>query len=481
MTSLEDSDLIASGERSRLIPVVADMSREERAISPVLAAFTIVPSLAHSMLQEVGGPTNQRARVRAFSQVVFKGPDSKLRPDGLLEVDSGRKTWRAIIEAKIGGAELSAEQIEGYLELARQMKIDALITISNQFATLPTHHPISVNKQRLKHVQLFHFSWQAILTKARLISDYKSIDDPEQAFILRELIRYIGHDSSGVLGMTRLGKEWKQVCTKIQTGTPIGKADNDSAAIVSQWHQLTRSLALELSTAIGKIAEIRLPRAHAKDPIQRLAQECSQFASLPVLRVDLDIPNAAAPLIMEADFLRRSLRFSIRLNTPQDKTRPTAAVNWATRQLASHPGSMDSLIRAHWPGRTADTVAPLVDAIAEPKLVAPDDRKVLPTGFEIQRVVDLAGRFKGSSTFVEDARRELPRFYKDIVQNIANWIPKAPKYKDRPLREAESADTREFSGELDQPPSAADAVDHSASSVDSSRSSDSRQTLPEPS
>ena len=431
MTSLEDSGLIASGERSRLIPVVSDMSKEERAISPVLAAFTIVPSLAHSMLQEVGGPTNQRAKVRAFSQVVFKGSPSekKLRPDGLLEVDSGRKVWRAIIEAKIGGAVLSADQVENYLDLAKQMKLDALITISNQFATLPTHHPISVNRQKLKHVDLFHFSWQAILTKARLISDDKSIKDPEQAFILRELIRYIGHDSSGVLAISRLGREWKEVCTKVQTGTPISKGDSDSAAIVSQWHQLTRCLALELSTAIGKIVEVKLPRAHINDPLQRLAQECSQFAAVPVLRVDLEIPNAASPLIVEADFLRRSLRFSIILNTPQDKTRPTAAVNWATRQLALHPDSMDSLIRAHWPGRTADTVAPLPDAIADPKLVAPDDRKVLPTGFEIQRVVDLAGRFKGSSTFVEDARRELPRFYKDIVQNVANWVPKAPKYK----------------------------------------------------
>jgi hypothetical protein len=271
MPTLEESDLIASGEPSRLIPVVADLSREERAISPVLAAFTVVPSFAHSMLQEVGGPTNQRAKVRAYSQVVFRGasPDRKLRPDGLLEVDSGRRKWRAIVEAKIGGAELVPEQIEAYLDLAREVKVDAVITVSNQFATLPTHHPVTVNRQKLRSVNLYHFSWQAILTKARLISEDKGIEDPEQAFILDELIRYLSHESSGVVAMTRLGKEWKEVCTKIQTGTPMSKSDSDTANVVSQWQQLVRCLALELSTAVGELVQVKLPRSHSNDPAVR--------------------------------------------------------------------------------------------------------------------------------------------------------------------------------------------------------------------
>lgn len=432
------SDLISSGERSRLIPVVSDMSKEERAVSPVLAAFSIVPALAHSLLQEVGGPTNQRATVRSYSQVVFKRAptDRKWRPDGLLEVDSGRKVWRALIEAKVGSAELSVEQVECYLNLAKQMNLDALITVSNQFATLPTHHPIAVNKVKVRQVELYHFSWLSILTKARLLSDDKSVDDPEQAFILRELIRYLSHDASGVCEMTRLGREWKEVCTRVQTGTPIGKNDPIAASVISQWHQLTRYLTLELSAAVGKPVDVWLSRAHARDPSQRLAEEAAEFAGTSVLTVEMSIPNAASRLRMAADFLRRSLRFSISLNTPEDRTRPTAAVNWVTRQLAPVTDCSDTLIRARWPGRAVDTVARLPEAIADPKLIAPEEKKELPLGFEIQRVVDLAARFKGSSTFIEDARRELPRFYKDVVQNVANWIPKAPKYKEAQSDEA---------------------------------------------
>jgi hypothetical protein len=155
MSTTNLSDLIKSGERSRLIPVVAEASKEERAIQPLLAAFSVVPSLASSMLQDVGGPTNQRATVQSYSQVVFKDTsgERKLRPDGFLEVDSGRKIWRAIIEAKIGNAELSVEQVEAYLDLARELEIDAVITVSNQFSTLPTHHPIPVSKQKLRSAE----------------------------------------------------------------------------------------------------------------------------------------------------------------------------------------------------------------------------------------------------------------------------------------------------------------------------------------
>jgi hypothetical protein len=420
------------------------------------------------MLQDVGGPTNQRATVQSYSQVVFKDTsgERKLRPDGFLEVDSGRKIWRAIIEAKIGNAELSVEQVEAYLDLARELEIDAVITVSNQFSTIPTHHPIPVSKQKLRSVELYHFSWLAILTKARLLSEDKTVGDPEQAFILKELIRYLSHPASGVCEMTRLGSEWKDVCNKIQTGTPIAKSDTTATAVVSQWHQLTRYLALELSNAVGKSVDVWLPRSHTKDAAQRLAEECGNFATTPVLSVELDVPNAASRVAMEADFLRRSLRFSVTLNTPQDRARPTAAINWVTKQLSSLANTAhisDILIRVRWPYRAPDTVAALADALNDAKSLVPPEKKDLPAGFQIQRVVDLGARFKGSSTFVEDARRELPRFYKDVVQNVANWVAKAPAYREPALKETEAGvmlDTQPLSqhprseapsGEVSQP------------------------------
>lgn len=427
-------DMIKSGERSRLIPVVSDMSKEERAVSPLLAAFSVVPAFANSMLEEVGGPTNQRARIKCFSQVVFKdGPtDRKLRPDGLIIVDSGRKVWSALIEAKVGNAELSSKQIEEYLDIARHLGINAVITISNQFAPNPTHHPISINKQKLRSVELYHFSWLALLTKATLIGQSKQVNDPEQAFLLRELIRFLNHPASGICQMSRMSSSWKDVCMKVQTGTPIAKNDSAALAAVADWHQLTRFLALDLSTAVGRPVAVWMPKRQLNDPAIRRDNDVASLSTAHTLEAELDIPGAASRLTVQADFLRRSVRFSTIVATPQDKTRPTAAVTWLTRQLPILKDSIDTLLRVHWPRRTADTVVTFAEAVRDPKTAAPDDRKELPTSIEVQRVVDLAVRFKGAATFVEDIKRELPSFYKDVVQNVSNWVAKAPKFAEQP-------------------------------------------------
>lgn len=432
MSDMDWSALIKSGEQSRLIPVVADMSKEERALSPVLAVFSMVPSFAHSMLGEVGGPTNQRAKVSCYSQVVFKdGPtDRKLRPDGFIIVDSGRRQWSALVEAKIGNATLSIEQIECYLDIARHLGVDAVITVSNQFAALPTHHPIQVGKQKLRSVSLFHFSWLALLTKATLLANSKQVDDPEQSFLLSELIRYLSHSSSGVCEMARMGGDWKALCTRIQTGTPLARTDAAAIAAISEWHQLARYLALDLSSAVGKPVGVRLPRAHANDPKIRQDFDIVALTEKHLLRLELDVPNAASKLLVEADFLRRTLRFSVSLTPPADKSRPTAVINWATRQVPKLADATDTLLRVHWGGRVADTVGTMFDVSRDPKSVAPDERKALPIGVEIQRVIDLAARFKGPNTFVEDMRRELPRFYQEVVQNVTNWVPKPPRIRD---------------------------------------------------
>lgn len=433
MESTNIINLIKSGERSRLIPVVADMSKEERAVSPVLAVFSTVPSFANSMLAEVGAPTNMRAKVKCFSQVVFKDEtiSKKLRPDGLIVVDSGRKIWSALVEAKIGNAELSTDQIEAYLDLARTLGINAIITMSNQFASVPTHHPISVNRQKLRSVELYHFSWLSLLTKATLISNSKKVDDPEQAYLVRELIRYLSHPSSGVCAMTKLGPTWKDVCTRIQTGTPLSKSDPAISSVVLDWHQLSRFLALDLSAAVGKPVELKLPRAHIQDPQKRLVSDISTLCTDNSLQFELDIPNVVSTITIAADFLRRNISYSITLTTPQDKSRPTAAINWVTRQLSAMAESTNTLLRAHWPGRSPDTVATIADAIRDPKTIAPDSKTELPSSVDIKRVLDIAGRFKGPSTFIEEIRRETPRFYKEIVQNVSNWIPKPPQLREK--------------------------------------------------
>ncbi len=167
--------LLARAEIARLMPTVADSKKEERATSCLLASFMVVPAFARDVLSSAGAPVGKRLKIVCYTEVTFKTTEKgkKPRPDGLIVITNGSKQWTAFVESKIGNANLTQEQIEEYLDLAKQYRINALITISNQFATTPTHHPVKIPKNKLRSVELYHFSWLSLKSKAVLLTGNK--------------------------------------------------------------------------------------------------------------------------------------------------------------------------------------------------------------------------------------------------------------------------------------------------------------------
>ncbi len=413
---------------ARLIPTLPESKKEERATSLLLATFRVVPTYALELLQSVGAPGGVRTRIFGFTEVVAKSKElGKLRPDGLIVVDTGRSTWTALVEAKVGSNELTPAQIESYIPLARDLQCDALITISNQFAALPTHHPTPVSKAKLGKLGLFHFSWLSLVSSAVLLAEHKQVDDPEQAFILDELIRYLQHPRSGVSLMTEIGAGWRKTSSDVLQGMKLLKGAENVNQAVSSWQQLTRFLALQMTLAVAKPVSLVMTRKQAGDPELRIRTHVDELVNSQTLSDQFDIPNAAGRLSVSADFARRALVFAMGVQCPKDKKFASASINWLIRQIDS--GDSKSLIRARWPGRTADTIQSVVELREDANRLIPDGCKALPVGLEVVRVVDLAGTFQQKRKFVEQAERELVRFYIDVGQHLKNWIPPAPKVK----------------------------------------------------
>lgn len=430
--SSEIESLLASGQLARLIPTVADSKKEERATSILLASFMVVPGFAMSVLSDAGASIGKRSRVTCYTEVVFKSPDKKggPRPDGLVVIHSGSKVWTGLIESKIGNFELTSEQVEEYLALAKQYKIDAVITISNQFATTPTHHPLKIAKSKTRSVELYHFSWLSLKSKAVLLTGKKGIEDPEQAYILSELVRYLDHSSSGITALNRMPACWKELCGAVQNGAALNKNFDYVADSVSGWHQLLRHLSLNLSMAIGQPVNVSLTRQREKDADFNFAEDCSCLVKGSILKAEFNIPNAASRLILSADVLRKVMNVSMKLEAPKDKTRATASINWLTRQLKNT--SHENLsIRAFWPKRIAETMAPFDAVLENPSVLLPENTSEIPTYLEVLRVVDLGARFKGPKTFVEDVSIQFPKFYHDVGQLLTKWVAQAPKIKEK--------------------------------------------------
>lgn len=122
---------------ARLIPISSASgveAQERRASSALLAVVAAVPEFAHALLKPLGAP---KGKVQTFIEVPFKFNGRSIRPDGIISVTRGGKSWGAIVETKVGASPLEREQMDLYLDLARELQFNAVLSLSN-FSTRST-------------------------------------------------------------------------------------------------------------------------------------------------------------------------------------------------------------------------------------------------------------------------------------------------------------------------------------------------------
>lgn len=432
MESPDLPEFLERGEPVRLIPVVSEGSKEQRAVSVLLATMHAVGEFGRAILARFEAPSGRSCRIRCYTEVNIKTAEgaAKLRPDGLIIVEQGSKRWTALIEAKIGTAILEAQQIEEYFELAKEAGIDAIITISNQYSGATGGHPIALDGRKARAVALHHIPWMSLLTEAILLIEKDGVDDTERAFIAREMIRYFRHEGSGVLAFGQMGPEWKDLCYSIQQGLPPTKEMPSVKAAASDWLELSRYLEMPLSLAIRHPVSVRVSREHATNPNARAAAIIDLLCQDSRLTCEFDIPDAASRLTLMADLKRRVLVASMTIKAPNDRTRASSCVTWILKQLEKCTDP-DITVRAIWPRRIHDTMTRLEILRGNRDAIVPADTDALPTSFEIARTVDLGAKFRSAKAFVEAAENIAVSMYADVGQHLRAWQPSAPKVKSK--------------------------------------------------
>jgi hypothetical protein len=192
----------------------------------------------------------------------------RIYPDGLIRVSRGSKTWIALVEVKTGTNELEAKQLENYLDVAKDHGFDALITISNEIPAVAGQHPTNVDKRKLKKVALHHLSWSQVLSEAVMQKEHRGVADPDQAWILGELIRYLEHPRSGALEFDDMGASWVAVREAIAAGTLRG-TDKTALEVASRFDALLRFASLKLGRQLGTEVVPSLSRKDMADPAAR--------------------------------------------------------------------------------------------------------------------------------------------------------------------------------------------------------------------
>ncbi len=222
---------------ARLIPTTGiggQEEQEQRATSSLLAVVRAVPDFGRALLVHAGAPAG---RIRTFTEVrLGDGEEKTLRPDGAILVERGKTRWTCLVEIKTGGVPLRPEQVGQYLELARMHAFDAVLTISNQITSAPTESPFPIDRKWPKKIGLRHLSWWQVMTEARIQHVHRRINDPDQAWILGELIEYLDNEKSGAGGFEDMGDKWVSVREGARQRT-LRKADAGVKDVASRWEQ----------------------------------------------------------------------------------------------------------------------------------------------------------------------------------------------------------------------------------------------------
>jgi hypothetical protein len=206
--------------------------------------------------------------------------------------------------------------------------------VSNQLRGRPDELPYDLSKVVQGKTDVHHLSWWRILTEARRAQHERRIDDPDQAWLLGELIRYLADERSGCAALDGMGSSWTKVRDGVRAQT-IGRRDPALLVTVQRWEQLIEYVGLLLSQELGTDVTQKL-RADAQARGKRAAQRLLDDG---VLRAELHIKDAAGPLILEADLRAGQTRAAARIDAPE-KGQARGRIGWLLRQLKEAPGDL---------------------------------------------------------------------------------------------------------------------------------------------
>jgi hypothetical protein len=441
---------------ARLIPAVGIRGQEEqekRATSSLLAVMRAVPEFGHALLGPLGA---SKGRIATFAEVQVKDGSGKTHiPDGAIVVERGKAVWRCLVEVKTGNAELKPEQVNRYLDWARENRLDAVLTISNQITGSPADSPVPVDGRKLRTTRLYHLSWWRILTEAIVQHRHRGVSDPDQQWLLGELIAYLDDERSGASGFHDMGEKWVAVRNGAADGT-LRPSHPEVRDVAARRDQFVEYLCLGLGQDLGR--DVRAVRPRKQTAAARLEANAAALADAGTREAAIRVPDAVGPLVVQADLRTRKVITSVAVDAPSDG-RPATRLNYLLRQLKEAP---DGLVVEVSFANTKATAAGLLSSARDnpTSLLLSNDPMRPPRAFRLALSRPMGTkRGKGGRSFVLETRKQTIGFYRELVQNLRPWRAAPPKLPEEPEQAPDrpTAEPPPFSATDERQPSEAQA------------------------
>ncbi|MGW5317701.1 TerD family protein [Nocardia thailandica] len=412
-----------SWQRARLFSVVgvgAGEEQERRATSALVATMQAVRPFARAICARMGAPAGA---FEGYVEVQYERADAKVIPDAVLKVSRGSKQWTGLLEVKTGNGKLRKDQLESYLDVARRRKYDTVVSLSNDIPAGPGELPVQVDRRKLAKVALRHLSWAEVTHEARMLLSHGDIEDPLQAWILSEFLRYLDHPRSGAAEFVDMGRHWVAVRDAVTTGT-LRAGDQKALAVAETWVALSRHLALRLTAELGVEVRHVLARKHRADRDSRNAAVAERLAADGVFEAVLRVPETAGDLTVMADIRTNKVRCRTTVAAPDEGT-AARRVSWLVKQLADAPGAVQ--VEAVFSERGNEACELLDTVRANPKSLV-EGRAGAIVSFTLEQSFPMGSRRSGTAaSFISSVTAAVDGFYGAVVQPMREWVPAAPK------------------------------------------------------
>ncbi len=384
--------------------------------------MTAVKEFGRAVVSPLGAPAGA---IETYVEVPFEFESRAAFPDGLIRVRRGSRVWTGLVEVKTGTNTLDTAQIETYLDIAKAEGFDCVITISNEIPPSPGIHPVAVDKRKLRKVDLHHVSWTELLTQAVLQKEFRGVADPDQAWILGELIRYLEHPKSGALSFEDMGSGWVKTREAVASGTLRAK-DAHASELVSRFEALIRFACLQLGRQLGTEVTPLLTRQEVADPYLKLEKSRALLISDGVLQARLRIPRTVSPMQVDVSLRTGQIQCSFTLDAPS-QGRPAARVNWLVRQLRESP---DQLRIEAFAFRARSGAAALLNELRDdPTRLISDSNRELKS-FVVTALYPMGTkRGRGRGSFIDSVVDAIETTYGNVGQQLKAWSAAPPRLR----------------------------------------------------
>src|SRR6056297_367704 len=275
---------------ARLIPSSIKAGDELALASIFLSALRLIKEFRDDVFTEL---KFRRSGTHYFYVETTFFDYKQARPDGLiLNVVSGVIRDVLIIEVKNKNVPINEEQIEKYIDLAKNLGVAKILTISNQFVPDPTQTPVQLKVP--KGIELYHYSWTALQTMAHVLlyDNEHNIADPDQVALMKEIVYFFEAKESGVVGFVDMKKGEKEVVKQFTSGATPKKITPEISEAIESWQQEEKNMALILSQHLGLLV-----KTTAKQDLKtRFDNDFKQLSNKKQLASKLRIDSIVSPI-----------------------------------------------------------------------------------------------------------------------------------------------------------------------------------------